>query len=57
MDKEQILKIIFTEEALLLDQAKELRDAFGSEDDATKRAYSHWVVISNLIDRINEETN
>ena len=57
MDKEQIMKIIFTEEALLLDQAKELRDAFGSEDDATKRAYSQWVVISNLIDRINEETN
>jgi hypothetical protein len=57
MDKEQILKIIFTEEASLLDQAKELRDAFGSEDDATKRAYSQWVVISNLIDRINEETN
>ena len=57
MDKEQILKIIFTEEASLLDQAKELRDAFGNEDAATKRAYSQWVVISNLIDRINEETN
>ena len=57
MDKEQIMKIIFTEEASLLDQAKELRDAFGSEDDATKRAYSQWVVISNLIDRINEEIN
>ena len=57
MDKQQILKIIFTEEALLLDQAKELRDAFGNEDAATKRAYSQWVVISNLIDKINEETN
>jgi len=57
MDKEQILKIIFTEEASLLDQAVELRDAFGNEDPATQRAYSQWVVISNLIDRINEETN
>jgi hypothetical protein len=57
MDKEQILKIIFTEEALLLDQVKELIDAFGNEDPATKRAYSQWVVISNLIDKINEETN
>jgi len=57
MDKEQILKIIFTEEALLLDQAVELRDAFGNQDPATQRAYSQWVVISNLIDRINEETN
>jgi hypothetical protein len=57
MDKEQILKIIFTEEALLLDQAVELRDAFGNEDPATKRAFSQWAVISNLIDRINEETN
>ena len=57
MDKEQIMKIIFTEEALLLDQAVELRDAFGNQDPATQRAYSQWVVISNLIDRINEETN
>jgi len=57
MDKEQILKIIFAEEASLYDQAVELRDAFGNEDPATKRAYSQWVVISNLIDRINEETN
>ena len=57
MDKEQIMKIILAEEASLLDQAVELRDAFGSEDAATKRAYSQWVVISNLIDRINEETN
>jgi hypothetical protein len=57
MDKQQIMKIILAEEASLLDQAKELRDAFGSEDDATKRAYSQWVVISNLIDKINEETN
>ena len=57
MDKQQIMEIILAEEASLLDQAKELRDAFGSEDDATKRAYSQWVVISNLIDRINEETN
>jgi len=57
MDKEQIMKIIFTEQALLLDQVKELIDAFGNEDPATKRAYSQWVVISNLIDKINEETN
>ena len=57
MDKEQILKIIFTEEASLYDQAVELRDAFGNEDAATKRAYSQWVVISNLIDKINEKTN
>ena len=57
MDKEQIMKIILAEEASLLDQARELRDAFGYEDAATKRAYSQWVVISNLIGRINEETN
>ena len=57
MDKEQIMKIIFTEEALLLDQVKELIDAFGNEDPATKRAYSQWVVISNLIDTINEKIN
>jgi hypothetical protein len=57
MDKQQIMEIILAEEALLLDQAKELRNAFGNEDPATKRAYSQWYAISNLIDRINEETN
>ncbi len=57
MDKEQIMKIILAEEASLYDQAVELRDAFGNDDPATKRAYHQWVVIINLIDRINEETN
>jgi hypothetical protein len=57
MDKEQIMTIILAEEASLLDQAREMRDAFGNEDPATQRAFSQWVVISNLIDRINEETN
>ena len=57
MDKEQILKIILAEEASLYDQAKESADAFGNQDPATQRAYSQWVVISNLIERINEETN
>ena len=57
MDKEQIMKIILAEYELLLDQAVELKEAFGNEDAATQRAFSQWVVISNLIDRINEETN
>lgn len=57
MDKQQIMTIILAEEAELYDQATELRDAFGSNDDATKRAYSKWITITNLIDRINEETN
>jgi len=57
MDKEQIMTIILAEEALLYDRAKELQDAFGSADEATIRACAQWVVISNLIDKINEETN
>jgi len=57
MDKEQIMTIILAEKASLYDQAKESADAFGNQDPATQRAYSQWVVISNLIDRINEETN
>ena len=57
MDKEQIMKIILAEYLMLADQAREFQEAFGNEDAATKRAYSQWVVISNLIDRINEETN
>jgi hypothetical protein len=57
MDKEQIMTIILAEEALLLDQAREFFDAFGSTAEVTKKAYSQWIAISNLIDRINEETN
>jgi len=57
MDKEQIMKIILAEEASLYDQANEMRNEFGRADEATKRAYSKWYAISNLIDRINEETN
>jgi len=57
MDNQKIMEIIFAEEAELLDQAVELKDTFGANDDATKRAYSKWVTITNLIDRINEETN
>jgi len=57
MDNQKIMEIILAEEAELLDQAVELKDTFGANDDATKRAYSKWVTITNLIDRINEETN
>lgn len=57
MDKQQIMTIILAEEAALYDQAVEFTDAFGREDDATKRAYCKWNTITNLIDRINEETN
>ena len=57
MDKEQIMKIILAEEASLYDQANEMRNEFGNEDPATKRAYSQWVVIINLIDKINEKIN
>ena len=57
MDKEQIMKIILAEYLMLADQAREFQEAFGSADEATKTAYSKWIAISNLIDRINEETN
>lgn len=57
MDNQKIMEIILAEEAELYDEAVELKDAFGANDDATKRAYSKWITITNLIDRINEETN
>ena len=57
MDKEQIMKIILAEETLLYDQAKETAEAFGRKDEATIRAYAQWYAITDLIDRINEETN
>lgn len=57
MENGQIMEIILAEEVALYEQAVELKDAFGADDDATKRAYTKWVTITNLIDRINEETN
>ena len=57
MENGQIMRIILAEEALLLDQAREFQEAFGSADRSTERAVNKWIAISNLIDRINEETN
>ena len=57
MENGQIMEIILAEEVALYEQAVELKDTFGADDDATKRAYTKWVTITNLIDRINEETN
>lgn len=57
MDKEQIMKIILAEYLMLADQAREFQESFGSADRATERAVTKWIAISNLIDRINEETN
>ena len=57
MDKEQIMKIILAEYLMLADQAREFQESFGSADRATERAVNKWIAISNLIDRINEETN
>jgi hypothetical protein len=57
MDKEQIMTIILAEYLMLADQAREFQEAFGSADSATERAVTKWIAISNLIDKINEETN
>ena len=57
MDKEQIMTIILAEWESLYDQAKESADAFGRKDEATIRAYAQWYAITNLIEKINEETN
>ena len=57
MDKEQIMKIILDQYQELKNEADELRDAVGYRDSATQRAYTKAVTISNLINKINEETN
>lgn len=31
----------------------ELRDAFGSLDDATQKAFSQWMVMDELLNRLN----
>jgi hypothetical protein len=55
MTKEQMIEIILREERELWQLRNEMFEAFGLDDEGTKRAITQWCVISNLIDKLKIE--
>lgn len=53
MEKQEMIKIILAYAKELDDNFIENRHAFGILDDHTKRAFSKWFVIDELIERLN----
>jgi hypothetical protein len=53
MNNEQIIKDILAYEQELRLNYEELRDAFGSLDSDTQRAFLQWNVIDELLTRLN----
>lgn len=52
MEKQDMIKIILAYANELNDNYNENRDAFGVLDEATKRAFSKWYVIDELMERL-----
>jgi hypothetical protein len=55
MNKEQMIEIILQFEKELREEMNEMVDAFGRQDEGTKRTIAQWCVISNLIDKLQIE--
>ena len=60
MTKEDLLKIIFSYEKELRDDRDEMTEHFGHTDKDTQRCWTQWMVIDELLSRlelneINEE--
>ena len=55
MKKEKIIEIVLTYEQELKENYEENRDAFGILDNDTKRAVEKWLVIEELLTRLNLE--
>ena len=55
MEKEQMIEIILREERELWQLRNEMFEAFGLDDEGTKRAITQWCVISDLIDKLQIE--
>jgi hypothetical protein len=53
MNKEQMLKIILDYQKELRENYEENRDAFGHADEDTQRAVAKWLVIDELVERLN----
>ena len=55
MEKEQMIEIILREERELWQLRNEMFEAFGLDDEGTKRTIAQWCVISDLIDKLQIE--
>jgi len=55
MNQEQMIEIILSEERQARELMNEMIDAFGRQDEGTKRAIAQWCVISILIDKLQIE--
>jgi hypothetical protein len=55
MNQEQMIEIILREERELWELRNEMFEAFGLDDEGTKRTIAQWCVISNLIDKLQIE--
>jgi hypothetical protein len=55
MNQEQMIEIILREERELREEMNEMVDAFGRQDEGTKRIITQWCVISNLIEKLQIE--
>lgn len=53
MNKEEMIKIILAYANELKENYEENRDAFGHADQDTQRAVSKWIVIDELMERLN----
>jgi hypothetical protein len=56
MENEEIIKIILAYEQELKENYDDNRDAFGHADKSTDRAVAKWLVISELLERLNIES-
>ena len=55
MNQEQMIEIILQFEKELREEMNEMVNAFGRQDEGTKRTIAQWCVISNLIDKLQIE--
>ena len=55
MNREKIIEIVLAYEHELKENYEENRDAFGFADEDTQRAVAKWIVMSELLTRLNLE--
>ena len=53
MNKEEMIEIILAYANELRENYEENRDAFGHGDEDTQRAVAKWIVIEDLLTRLN----
>lgn len=53
MNQQEMIKIILAYEQELKENYEENRDAFGHGDEYTRRAVAKWIVIEDLLTRLN----